>query len=435
MRIGALLAFVGASAPALAQSSQRAAFVANNGNLEGSVSAFTFNPDGSPRFVAKYVTGSTPSTSMPVPGTNAYGIGLSPDGLHLATSHATASTTVEQVSVFRVNAGATLTPAGVFTTPDSPLDCEWIANDVLVCTRTRTSGGNEIVVYRYTESPASLVEIDREPAGAFCAYVTVNPARTLIYATDSNGFLLHGFRINANGTLDSVGSFATGGVYPLQPGFTRDGQRLYAGGGISSGGNKIPAFAVDAGTGALASLLNAPFVSPGSSPKLAVSSADDRFVFVGHGTDATCRSFAVDAGSGGLTPTGFLFDVGIQGSLGDAAVLGNLLLITDNFDGPTGLYSFTIQSNGSFTINGGLVSTQGTAARAIAAWEPPTPECYANCDGSTAMPILNVNDFVCFSNRFAAGESAANCDGSTTPPVLNVNDFVCFSNAFAAGCS
>jgi hypothetical protein len=60
--------------------------------------------------------------------------------------------------------------------------------------------------------------------------------------------------------------------------------------------------------------------------------------------------------------------------------------------------------------------------------------CYANCDNSTVAPVLNVNDFVCFQNRFAAGDSYANCDNSTTPPVLNVNDFVCFQARFAAGC-
>jgi hypothetical protein len=61
-------------------------------------------------------------------------------------------------------------------------------------------------------------------------------------------------------------------------------------------------------------------------------------------------------------------------------------------------------------------------------------DCYANCDGSTASPILNVNDFVCFQQRFAAGNPFANCDGSTSMPVLNVNDFVCFQQRFAAGC-
>ncbi|MBL9030488.1 MAG: hypothetical protein JNM80_02100 [Phycisphaerae bacterium] len=61
--------------------------------------------------------------------------------------------------------------------------------------------------------------------------------------------------------------------------------------------------------------------------------------------------------------------------------------------------------------------------------------CYANCDASTVPPILNVNDFTCFNNLFAAGSTLANCDNSTTPPVLNVNDFTCFLNRFAAGCT
>src|SRR5262249_39792918 len=60
--------------------------------------------------------------------------------------------------------------------------------------------------------------------------------------------------------------------------------------------------------------------------------------------------------------------------------------------------------------------------------------CYANCDMSPVGPALNIFDFACFLNRFAAGDSYANCDGSTTDPVLTVADFSCFLNAFAAGC-
>ena len=61
--------------------------------------------------------------------------------------------------------------------------------------------------------------------------------------------------------------------------------------------------------------------------------------------------------------------------------------------------------------------------------------CYANCDASTSPPILNANDFQCFLNKFAAGDSYANCDQSTAPPILNANDFQCFLNAFAVGCN
>jgi hypothetical protein len=60
--------------------------------------------------------------------------------------------------------------------------------------------------------------------------------------------------------------------------------------------------------------------------------------------------------------------------------------------------------------------------------------CYANCDGSTTPPVLNVADYACFMNRFAAADPYANCDGSTTPPALNIADFVCFMQTFAAGC-
>jgi hypothetical protein len=66
----------------------------------------------------------------------------------------------------------------------------------------------------------------------------------------------------------------------------------------------------------------------------------------------------------------------------------------------------------------------------------PDCSCYANCDGSSAAPKLNANDFQCFLNKFASGdEHYANCDGSTGNPVLNANDFQCFLNAFAIGCS
>ena len=76
----------------------------------------------------------------------------------------------------------------------------------------------------------------------------------------------------------------------------------------------------------------------------------------------------------------------------------------------------------------------GAVDAVLGAGYAPCGACYANCDGSTGAPVLNVNDFVCFQNRFAAGDPYANCDGSTTTPVLNVNDFVCFQARFAAGC-
>jgi hypothetical protein len=99
---------------------------------------------------------------------------------------------------------------------------------------------------------------------------------------------------------------------------------------------------------------------------------------------------------------------------------------------------------GGDLIVGGRFTRAGThSALRIAAWRGCDQACYANCDGSIIEPILNVEDFVCFINRFAEGSVLphaeqvihyANCDQSTTAPVLNVEDFVCFLNRFAAGC-
>ncbi|MBX3376583.1 MAG: hypothetical protein KF678_06215 [Phycisphaeraceae bacterium] len=64
----------------------------------------------------------------------------------------------------------------------------------------------------------------------------------------------------------------------------------------------------------------------------------------------------------------------------------------------------------------------------------PVP-CYPNCDGSTGSPLLTANDFQCFLNKYASGDTYANCDGSTGNPLLTANDFQCFLNKYAGGCS
>jgi hypothetical protein len=95
-----------------------------------------------------------------------------------------------------------------------------------------------------------------------------------------------------------------------------------------------------------------------------------------------------------------------------------------------------IWSDGTRLNISGYGSNASTGRYEAILWSRPlAASCYANCDGSTATPLLNANDFQCFINKFAAGDSYANCDGSTVPPILNVNDFQCFLNAFATGCN
>ena len=88
---------------------------------------------------------------------------------------------------------------------------------------------------------------------------------------------------------------------------------------------------------------------------------------------------------------------------------------------------------GEVGYNPGLIGPLGQAPcgrMATISGQPETP-CYANCDSSGGSQPLNVNDFICFQQRFAADDEYADCDHSGT---LNVLDFVCFQSAFAAGC-
>ncbi len=90
------------------------------------------------------------------------------------------------------------------------------------------------------------------------------------------------------------------------------------------------------------------------------------------------------------------------------------------------------------SLNGNLVAG-GNFTRAGNSYSPYLTQlacaCYVNCDNSTTAPVLNVNDFNCFLNNFAAGTNYANCDGSAATPVLTANDFQCFLNKFAVGCN
>jgi uncharacterized membrane protein len=90
----------------------------------------------------------------------------------------------------------------------------------------------------------------------------------------------------------------------------------------------------------------------------------------------------------------------------------------------------TITPDGNWLIGSASNPPNGVPWRA----HIPGLLCYANCDASTSNPALDVNDFVCFMQHFAAADDYANCDQSTTPPVVNVADFVCFQQHFAAGC-
>ncbi|MEX2217944.1 MAG: GC-type dockerin domain-anchored protein [Phycisphaerales bacterium] len=139
-------------------------------------------------------------------------------------------------------------------------------------------------------------------------------------------------------------------------------------------------------------------------------------------------------GGAGGTPTG-IYDYAITDGLIYVLGVDNLVRYSSDLSSWTILPDAAPALARSLTVLDGRLYVGGTNSGLYIYSEPlPPGVCYANCDGSTAAPTLNIADFGCFLQRYAAGEPYANCDGSTNSPVLNVADFGCFLQRFAAGC-
>ncbi|MBL9030969.1 MAG: hypothetical protein JNM80_04580 [Phycisphaerae bacterium] len=155
----------------------------------------------------------------------------------------------------------------------------------------------------------------------------------------------------------------------------------------------------------------------------AVSISADAAIIGAYQRDATGTVVTADAGMAYLLrrrPGGQWYDAG-------RATLAMPM--------PQDYFASAVAIDGPFAV-GGCLNRDGPTTNAGAAYviDLASCACDANCDASTGSPVLNVADFVCYLNRFAAADPYANCDGSTTAPVLNVADFVCFLNKFAGGC-
>lgn len=372
-----------------AQATVRSLFVSNNGNLEGSVTSFLINADGTLSFVNRIITGSRTSTANPCAGCNAYEISITPNGRYLAIGHPAGD--LDGITIMQVAADASVSqvfqlplPIGVGT----PLDLTWIDNEYLVATRTDTNP-DVIVTYRFDPNVPSLTELTTAVAGGNnLGYLVTHPSRQYVYSNDSGANVVRAFQVGVNGALSLIDTESTGGTFPLELAVTRDGRHLYAAGGISNGGNKVIGLDINP-DGTLEQMSGTPYLSPGASPSNVYADDAGTFAFAGHGTDATVRSFTIDPLTGALTSTGFSFDVGLQGTLGDVAARAGLMFVTDNStatDGLTGIYSFKVGTDGSLAQLGAINVTGGIAPRSIATWIPRI-KGDMNCDG-----LINVID-------------------------------------------
>jgi len=96
------------------------------------------------------------------------------------------------------------------------------------------------------------------------------------------------------------------------------------------------------------------------------------------------------------------------------------------------LHPFQDQRGPALYVGGdGLFGAGGGTLRQSGVLWVGCPNCYANCDLSDRAPTLNVSDFICFINKFAARDPYANCTGDA---VIDIADFSCFLSKFAQGC-
>lgn len=364
--VAALFAAAAPATLAMAQATGRSVFVLNN--VSDEITALAMAPDGTLSII-----GTTPTSDGPQCAA------ISPDGRHLAVGHGTISETTESFRVYTVAADGGLALLLEALVPDSPLDCTWLTDDVLAVTDTSVGGANFVRTYLLDAATPALLPVDVEPTGSFNAYLERHPTLPILFAQDSFDNAVRWFAHAGGGALDLLDVQSTGALFPLRMRFDGTGSFLYSGCGISGGGSNILGWEFDVDEGLLP-LGGSPFQSPGASPANLAADAAGAFLFVGHGTDATVRTFAIQP-DGALVPTGFSFDVGLQGTIGDLEVLAGHLLVTDEstaIDGIAGIYSFRIEANGDLTPVAPILPTGGVRPETIVVWDPPLP---ADLDG------------------------------------------------------
>jgi 6-phosphogluconolactonase (cycloisomerase 2 family) len=372
------------AAPVQAQSSSRAVFVSNN--VSGTISSYRISSAGELTLVGHFTSSAYP-----------YAIDLSPDGRFLAVAHASAATT-EVVLIYNVYPDGSMDIAGQRAVPDSPLDLVWINNSTLAVTQTRNAADNFVHTYHFDDFFGTLTPVDVEFTGRFGSSLAVAADGAFLYANESvfggNSNKIRWFSVQPNGALTYAGEVNIGAYYALDLTMSHSGERLYAACGISGDRHAFITMDVDRGTGELTLHPWWPYYSPGNSPAYMTINKDDSILFIGHGTDATVQSFALDE-LGVPSPAIHSFDVGLQGTIGDIVTMDNLLLVTDEstaLDGLAGVYVFDIHPDGTFTPVGPITYDGQARPEAMAVWVPPAATGDVNGDG-----VTDLNDYPDFT--------------------------------------
>jgi probable HAF family extracellular repeat protein len=290
------------------------------------------------------------------------------------------------------------------------------ADGSIVAGGSATNGTNASRAFRWTQA-TGMVSIGTLPGGSSSYAEAITPDGSVIVGTSdlSQGIQTgnRAFRWTSGGGMQNLGWL--NGWDTNSFGVSADGTTVVGYGGSPTGsrGTRWTAATGQVGIGVLPDEVYSYGYAANSNGSVVVGSS-------GHG---------VNMGGSFLTP----IDRAVMWTADSGLVDLNQYLPTLGID----LSGWIVRECQAITPDGRTIVGTGEHNGVKEAWIAtiPGPACYANCDGSTTAPILNVGDFTCFLQKFASGDPYANCDHSTAAPTLNVADFTCFLQKYAAGCS
>lgn len=411
---------------AAAQPDEPTLFVAHYYASGATIASFIINPDGT----------LTQADNAPS-GIWSDSIAISPDGSTLCVGNPAGTSdglsTSDYAYFFHINADSTLSSLGNVVIPESPLAMTWLDDDTIAILNSDIS--NSIInTYDVDLEVPSITLVDTEATGGFATNFANDRSRSVLFTQDSFSNAIFRYAYDSAGNMTASGS-VTQGSYALDVTLSADSRFLYSAGGISSNRNKVTGYAVNeaANPVPLMALPGSPYVSAGNSPaNIAIMPAGD-YLFVGHGTDATVRGFAIDSEDGSLTATSAFYDVGSQGSIGDMTTYQDLLFVTDDTIETTGddrgVLVFRIDAAGGMTQVGPKYDTGTPRPEGdLVVWAPTAPTCLADTNGDGMLSPADFSAWVSAFNAMAP-KCDQNNDGACTPA-----DFSAWVANYNTGC-
>lgn len=308
---------------------------------------------------------------------------------------------------------------------DGSLRSQWVGAVVPPATLGGGCSGVEVT----DDGSKAIICEGSPPAGIGRLINTTNGTQITTFPGNGGGGW---FNISGNGNVIVIGGFSlrvyvwNGTAYQIKINFSAAGSWFSSGSAVSRDGSTV---------GALSHVYTANYLN-----------TDVRIWDVAGaellGTVSTIGSggFQDSAVGGVMSDDGSRFAVASWGEAGqvhpEVRVFSRNLQLLGSIDTPGSPFCLDMTGDGQYILTGFKSVHANTFGNGggVTLLQIPVAACYPNCDGSTIAPALNVADYICFMNRYAAGDSYANCDGSTIPPVLNVSDYICFTNRYAAGC-